>query len=126
MSDNGENTLKSELLEGKPLIRPSSTSHMLYEKVVLALKTVFDPEIPVNIYDLGLIYTIELDKKNNVNIYMTLTAAGCPVADEMPGWVADAIKTIEEIKKIHVEMVWEPMWGMDMMSDEARLELGFM
>ena len=126
MSDNGENTLKSELLEGKPLIRPSSTSHMLYEKVVLALKTVFDPEIPVNIYDLGLIYTIELDEKNNVNIYMTLTAAGCPVADEMPGWVADAIKTIEEIKKIHVEMVWEPMWGMDMMSDEARLELGFM
>ena len=126
MSDNGENTLKSELLEGKPLIRPSSTSHMLYEKVVLALKTVFDPEIPVNIYDLGLIYTIELDEKNNVNIYMTLTAAGCPVADEMPGWVADAIKAIEEIKKIHVEMVWEPMWGMDMMSDEARLELGFM
>ena len=126
MSDNGENILKSELLEGKPLIRPSSTSHMLYEKVVLALKTVFDPEIPVNIYDLGLIYTIELDEKNNVNIYMTLTAAGCPVADEMPGWVADAVKTIKEIGKIHVEMVWEPMWGMDMMSDEARLELGFM
>ena len=126
MSDNSENTLKSELLEGKPLIRPSSTSHMLYEKVVLALKTVFDPEIPVNIYDLGLIYTIELDEKNNVNIYMTLTAAGCPVADEMPGWVADAVKTIKEIGKIHVEMVWEPMWGMDMMSDEARLELGFM
>ena len=110
----------------KPLIKPSSTNHILYEKVVLALKTVFDPEIPVNIYDLGLIYTIELDEENNVNIYMTLTAAGCPVADEMPGWVADAIKTIEEIKKIHVEMVWEPMWGMDMMSDEARLELGFM
>ena len=126
MSDTGEHTLKSELLEGKPLIKPSSTNHILYEKVVLALKTVFDPEIPVNIYDLGLIYTIELDEKNNVNIYMTLTAAGCPVADEMPGWVADAIKTIEEIKKIHVEMVWEPMWGMDMMSDEARLELGFM
>ena len=126
MSDTGENTLQSELLEGKPLIKPSSTNHILYEKVVLALKTVFDPEIPVNIYDLGLIYTIELDEKNNVNIYMTLTAAGCPVADEMPGWVADAIKNIEEIKKIHVEMVWEPMWGMDMMSDEARLELGFM
>ena len=126
MNDNGENGLKSELLEGKPLIKPSSTNHVLYEKVVLALKTVFDPEIPVNIYDLGLIYTIELDEKNNVNIYMTLTAAGCPVADEMPGWVADAIKNIEEIKEIHVEMVWEPMWGMDMMSDEARLELGFM
>ena len=126
MSDSGDHSLKSELLEGKPLIKPSSTNHMLYEKVVLALKTVFDPEIPVNIYDLGLIYTIELDEKNNANIYMTLTAAGCPVADEMPGWVADAIKTIEEIKKIHVEMVWEPMWGMDMMSDEARLELGFM
>ena len=126
MSDNDKHSLKSELLEGKPLIKPSSTNHVLYEKVVLALKTVFDPEIPVNIYDLGLIYTIELDEKNNVNIYMTLTAAGCPVADEMPGWVADAIKNIEEIKKIHVEMVWEPMWGMDMMSDEARLELGFM
>ncbi len=126
MNDKDEHSLKSELLEGKPLIKPSSTNHVLYEKVVLALKTVFDPEIPVNIYDLGLIYTIELDEKNNVNIYMTLTAAGCPVADEMPGWVADAIKNIEEIKKIHVEMVWEPMWGMDMMSDEARLELGFM
>ena len=113
-------------MEGSPLITPSSTDHPLYNSIVDACRTVFDPEIPVNIYDLGLIYTIELDEENNVNIYMTLTAAGCPVADEMPGWVADAIKTIEEIKKIHVEMVWEPMWGMDMMSDEARLELGFM
>lgn len=116
----------SDLVEGTPLIRPSSTSHPLYETIVTACKTVFDPEIPVNIYDLGLIYTIDIDTDNNVNIYMTLTAAGCPVADEMPGWVSDAIKSVESVNNIHVEMVWEPQWGMDMMSDEARLELGFM
>ena len=96
------------------------------QTIINALKTVFDPEIPVDIYELGLIYKCEVTPENDVVIDMTLTTPHCPVADEMPGWVADAIKTIEEIKKIHVEMVWEPMWGMDMMSDEARLELGFM
>ena len=126
MTDNGENTMKSELMEGKPLIRPSSTSHMLYEKVVLALKTVFDPEIPVNIYDLGLIDTIEITEDNDVNIIMSLTAPGCPVAGEMPGWVENAINGTGGVRQVSVDLTWEPPWGMDMMSDEARLELGFM
>lgn len=112
--------------EGTPLIRPSSTDHPLYETVVEACKTVFDPEIPVNIYDLGLIYTINISDENDVGIIMTLTAPGCPVAGEMPGWVADAVGPLEGVKQVDVEMTFEPQWGMDMMSDEARLELGFM
>jgi FeS assembly SUF system protein len=116
----------SEPLEGAPLIAPSSTDHPLYDQVVDACRTVYDPEIPVNIYDLGLIYTIEIDAENVVSITMTLTAPGCPVAGEMPGWVADAIEPLAGIKQVDVSLVWEPPWGMDMMSDEARLELGFM
>lgn len=112
--------------EGEPLIRPSSTEHPLYEKVVEACRTVYDPEIPVNIYDLGLVYTIEISDENAVNIHMSLTAPGCPVAGEMPGWVADAVEPIDGVRQVDVHLVWEPPWGMDMMSDEARLELGFM
>jgi len=113
-------------MEGTPLIRPSSTEHALYDSVVEACRTVFDPEIPVNIYDLGLIYTIEIGPENEVDVIMTLTAPGCPVAGEMPGWVADAIEPLDGVKQVNVELTWEPPWGMDMMSDEARLELGFM
>lgn len=116
----------SEPLEGAPLIAPSSTDHPLYEQVVEACRTVYDPEIPVNIYDLGLVYTIDIDKENAVRINMTLTAPGCPVAGEMPGWVAEAVEPIPGVKQVDVDLVWNPPWGMDMMSDEARLELGFM
>jgi len=115
-----------EQLEGAPLIAPSSTDHPLYEQIVDACRTVYDPEIPVNIYELGLIYTIDIDAENAVNIKMSLTAPGCPVAGEMPGWVADAVEPIAGVKQVDVALVWEPPWGMDMMSDEARLELGFM
>jgi len=94
--------------------------------VVEACRTVYDPEIPVNIYELGLIYTIDIDAENAVQIKMSLTAPGCPVAGEMPGWVADAVEPLAGVKQVDVELVWEPPWGMDMMSDEARLELGFM
>ena len=113
-------------MEGSPLIAPSSTNHPLYHSIVEACRTVFDPEIPVNIYDLGLIYTIDISQENDVRIIMTLTAPGCPVAGEMPGWVSDAIEPIAGIRKVDVELIWEPPWGMDMMSDEAKLELGFM
>ena len=113
-------------VEGTPLIAPSSTDHSLYESVVEACRTVYDPEIPVNIYDLGLIYTIEINPENEVKVIMTLTAPGCPVAGEMPGWIVDAISPVQGVKTVDVEMTWEPQWGMDMMSDEARLELGFM
>ena len=113
-------------MEGTPLIAPSSTDHPLHEKVVEACRSVYDPEIPVNIYDLGLIYTIKIDDEGAVQIIMTLTAPGCPVAGEMPGWVADAVEPLEGVRQVDVEMTFEPQWGMDMMSDEARLELGFM
>ena len=113
-------------LEGTPLIAPSSTDHPLYEQLVEACRTVYDPEIPVNIYDLGLIYTIDVNEENEVRVLMSLTAPGCPVAGEMPGWVAEAIEPMAGVKSVDVELVWEPPWGMEMMSDEARLELGFM
>jgi FeS assembly SUF system protein len=113
-------------IEGAPLIRPSTTDHPLYEDVVNACRTVFDPEIPVNIYDLGLVYTIDINPENDVTIAMTLTAPGCPVAGEMPGWVGTAVETVPGIKAVDVQMTFDPPWGMEMMSDEARLEMGFM
>ena len=125
MSQN-TNNVEPEYKDEGQILKPSSTEHHLYNKIVEACKTVYDPEIPVNIYDLGLIYTVEISKNNDVKILMSLTAPGCPVAGEMPGWVSDAVKTIEGLNSVHVEIVWEPQWGMEMMSDEARLELGFM
>jgi len=119
-------TEQTEQLEGTPLIKPSSTDHPLYDSVVEACRTVYDPEIPVNIYDLGLVYTIEINDQNEVHIVMSLTAPGCPVAGEMPGWLAEAVEPVDGVKQVDVELTWEPQWGMDMMSDEARLELGFM
>jgi FeS assembly SUF system protein len=112
--------------EGAPLITPSSTEHPLYPEVVEACRSVFDPEIPVNIYDLGLVYSIVIDDASHVEIAMTLTAPGCPVAGEMPGWVADAVGAVAGVGTVNVEIVWEPPWTMDNLSDEARLELGFM
>ena len=117
---------QTEHLEGTPLIQPSSTDHPLHEAVVEACRSVYDPEIPVNIFDLGLVYTILIDDDAATKVIMTLTAPGCPVAGEMPGWVADAVSSVPGVKQVDVDLVWEPPWGMDMMSDEARLELGFM
>ena len=119
-------TQVQEHLEGPPLIKPSSTDHPLYDSVVAACRSVYDPEIPVNIYELGLIYTIDISDQNEVKVIMSLTAPGCPVAGEMPGWVAEAIEPLAGVKQVDVELTWEPPWGMEMMSDEARLELGFM
>lgn len=113
-------------LEGAPLIAPSSTDHPLHEHIVDACRSVFDPEIPVNIFDLGLVYTININDDSDVQVMMTLTAPGCPVAGEMPGWVADAITAVPGVRTVDVDLTWEPPWGMEMMSDEARLELGFM
>ena len=118
--------MNQPIAEGEPLIRPSTTDHARYEPIVDACKTVYDPEIPVNIFDLGLIYTLEINEASEVRVIMTLTAPGCPVAGEMPGWVADAVESVPGVKQVDVEMTFEPQWGMDMMSDEARLELGFM
>ena len=120
-------TLQSDPpVEGEPLVAPSTPEHPLFDSVVESIRTVYDPEIPVNIYDLGLIYRIAIDAEANVEVDMTLTAPGCPVAGEMPGWVADAIEPLPGVKAVNVTMVWDPPWGMDMLSDEAKLELGFM
>ena len=92
------------------------------EDLVLALKTVYDPEIPVDIYELGLIYDIS-SNGNKVNIKMTLTAPACPVAEEMPKWVEVAVLDVEGVKDVIVEMVFDPPWDISLMSDEARLAL---
>ncbi len=96
----------------------------LRRKIVAALKTVKDPEIPVDIYELGLIYSIDVTDEKKVRIDMTLTAPNCPVAAEMPGWVHDAVSAIPEVNGVGVNMVFDPPWDQNQMSDEARLELG--
>jgi len=92
--------------------------------MVEALRTVFDPEIPVNIYDLGLVYLCDIDQNGNVIVEMTLTAPGCPVAGEMPQWVADALTNLAGVGEVTVALVWDPPWDQEKMSEEAKLELG--
>ncbi|MEM9726479.1 MAG: SUF system Fe-S cluster assembly protein [Pseudomonadota bacterium] len=117
---------EAEPEEGDLLIGPSSTSHPLFDDVVQAIRSVYDPEIPVNIFDLGLIYRIAISEENAVEVDMTLTAPGCPVAGEIPGWVADAISPVPGVKQVDVEIVWDPPWDMSRLTDEARLELGML
>jgi FeS assembly SUF system protein len=95
----------------------------LTDKLVEKLKTVFDPEIPVDIYELGLIYKVDVSDEKDVVIDMTLTAPGCPVAGEMPDWVREAVMGIDGIKSCTVNLVFEPPWDSSLMSDEAKLEL---
>lgn len=95
----------------------------LTDQLVTAIKTVFDPEIPVDVYELGLIYKIDVSDDMDIKVDMTLTAPGCPVAGEMPGWVEDAIRTVPGIRDVKVELVFDPPWDVSRMSDEARLEL---
>ncbi len=92
--------------------------------IIEALKNVFDPEIPVNVYDLGLIYGIDISQEGNVDITMTLTNPNCPVADQMPGEVADAVKAVEGVNQVNVNLVFDPPWSQDNISDAAKLELG--
>lgn len=94
--------------------------------VIRALKTVYDPEIPVDIYELGLIYKVDLADDRLLTIEMTLTAPGCPVAGEMPGWVEGALRGIEGVEDVKVNMTFDPPWTPDRMSDEAKLELGYL
>jgi FeS assembly SUF system protein len=98
---------------------------MLEAQVVQALSSVFDPEIPVNIYDLGLIYEVNIDDSNNVKIKMTLTAPGCPAAQELPVEVTNKVQAIPEVKSAEVEIVWDPPWNPDRMSEVAKLQLGY-
>jgi FeS assembly SUF system protein len=96
------------------------------EQVINALKHVFDPEIPINIYDLGLIYELKIDDQSNVYIRMTLTAPNCPVAEEMPEMVRAEVKNVEGVKEVTVELVFDPPWDKEMLSEAALLELGLL
>jgi FeS assembly SUF system protein len=99
----------------------------LESRVIAALRTVYDPEIPVNIYDLGLIYELRVDDANgNVDIRMTLTAPGCPVAQSFPATVEDAVRMVEGVSDARVELVWEPRWTRERMSEAALLQLGML
>ena len=98
----------------------------LMDKIVEKLKTVYDPEIPVDIYELGLIYDVFVNEDNEVKILMTLTTPNCPVAETLPQEVEEKIKSIDEVKTAEVEITFDPPWTKDLMSEEAKLELGFM
>jgi FeS assembly SUF system protein len=98
----------------------------LEEQVIAALRTVYDPEIPVNIYDLGLIYRIDISEQGDVDVRMTLTAPACPVAGIMPRMVEDVLRRLEVVGEVKVELVWDPPWTQERMTDEARLTLGMM
>ena len=106
-----------------------SISHLstivLEGNIIEALRTVYDPEIPVNIYELGLVYDVNVDSSGSVGIRMTLTSPACPVAGILPTWVEEKVKGVEGVTDVKVDVVWDPPWAPEMMSEEAKLELGF-
>jgi FeS assembly SUF system protein len=101
-------------------------THDLGEKIVKVLKTIFDPEIPVDIYELGLIYDVFVNEDQDVKILMTLTTPNCPVAETLPVEVEEKVKSINEVKDAEVEITFDPPWTQELMSEEAKLELGFL
>ena len=124
-------TRKRDYLDGflaaKPQdVLPGAPGGELYEEVIAALKDIFDPEIPVNIYDLGLIYGVDVDDNAGVVVTMTLTTPHCPVAESMPGEVELRVGAVPGVRDAEVELVWDPPWDPAKMSDEARLELGML
>jgi len=104
---------------------PADELARLSDDIIGALKTVYDPEIPADIYELGLIYRIDIEDNREVKIDMTLTAPGCPVAGEMPGWVQDAVSSVEGVSNVDVNMVFDPPWTPDRMSEEAKIAVGW-
>lgn len=123
-----ETEMHDEALEASPFnhITTELGGHEdLHDLVVQALKEIYDPEIPVNIYDLGLVYKVNIDTGANVAIEMTLTAPGCPVAQTFPGTVESEVNMVDGVRNTTVELVWDPPWTPDRMTEAARLELGF-
>jgi FeS assembly SUF system protein len=104
---------------------PQEELARLTDEIILALKTVYDPEIPADIYELGLVYRIDIEDDRSVKIDMTLTAPGCPVAGEMPGWVENAVASVEGVGHVEVNMTFDPPWSHDRMSEEARVAVGW-
>ncbi len=102
---------------------PKEELNRMTDDMIAAIKTVYDPEIPVDVFELGLIYKIDVEDDRSVKVDMTLTAPGCPVAGDMPGWVADAVRTVEGVMDVDVQLVFDPPWDPSRMSDEARVAL---
>ena len=102
----------------------SSADSNLKENIIQAMRSVYDPEVPVNIYDLGLIYAIKINEHGDVSIDMTLTSPACPVAGSLPGQVECAVRSVEGVNEVQVNLVWDPPWGQEQMSDDAKLTLG--
>jgi FeS assembly SUF system protein len=134
MTEDSENIVAEAPLPGPeaPRITPSHSGGLPEDEVaritsdlIAALKTVYDPEIPVDIYELGLIYKVDLDDDRNLVIDMTLTAPGCPVAGEMPSWVENAAMAVEGINEVTVNMVFDPPWSPERMSEEAQVALNW-
>jgi FeS assembly SUF system protein len=129
IQENEERAVAPEApAEAKPSAEASAASlasehDQLKDDLVAALKTVFDPEIPVDIYELGLIYRLDVDPERNIEVDMTLTAPGCPVAGDMPGWVENAVSSVPGVGQVKVNLVFDPPWDPSRMSDEARLAL---
>ncbi len=121
-SDDWEEQKAPPLGEVSSMI-PEEELNRLTCDIVAAIKSVYDPEIPVDIYELGLIYKIDVDDERRVGIDMTLTAPGCPVAGEMPGWVEDAVSGVAGVQEVRARLVFDPPWDIERMSDEARIAL---
>lgn len=124
MADGSMNEVRPNApdVQSAPALPPEEIDRMT-DDIVAALKTVYDPEIPADIYELGLIYRIEINDDRKVDIDMTLTAPGCPVAGEMPGWVENAVASVQGVSHVEVKMVFDPPWDQSRMSDEARVAL---
>jgi FeS assembly SUF system protein len=132
MDDSGVTQHEPDAEPNAPAINASSASALpaqeierLTADIIAALKTVYDPEIPADIYELGLIYRIDIEDDRTVKIDMTLTAPGCPVAGEMPGWVQNAVASVEGVQDVDVNMTFDPPWSPDRMSEEAQIAVGW-
>lgn len=125
LSANLHETDIDDRADSEPNVTGNFREHPLCDIITGAIRQVFDPEIPVNIYDLGLIYRIDIDDQMNIDVDMSLTAPGCPVAGEMPRMVERALTPIAQVNTVTVQIVWEPAWTQDRMTEIAQLELGW-
>lgn len=128
-TDNASQNQEISTAPGSAAISASAISQdelaRMTDDIVAALKTVYDPEIPTDIYELGLVYKVDIEDDGSVKIDMTLTAPGCPVAGEMPGWVQNAVATVAGVSNVEVNMVFDPPWTPDRMSEEAQVAIGW-
>ncbi len=126
MAEEKQNTAQNQENNGQQGKQTAQDLMKLEAEIIKALKEVYDPEIPVNVYDLGLIYRLDIDENNNVEIDMTLTAPNCPIADQVYAAVHDRVSRVPGVNKVVINPVFDPPWNFEMMSDEAKLQLGYL